>query len=251
MKMKKFIMCVMVFLLGILGCSNPTENIPVESISLNKIGAFLEIGEQIVLKATIEPENATNQQIIWSSEIVGYPGDNIASVSQEGIVTAITEGITSIYIRIKGSELTASCIIYSGVGRVPGELIIIFYEHINEDDIEIFIQKYYEYRLKHEEILSEIVNIHLFTFDYELIDEHLFLKMIQNDPMVEFAGFNHTWTVDPWITEEKSHQEAMKKTASQNIAMSKTLLNILDTKNVFNMLIKNVTQRIITKGDKI
>ena len=63
----------------------------------------LEIGETSTLEATIIPDNATNKNITWTSE-----NENIASVDN-GVVTAIGEGETTITVITEDGEKTATC----------------------------------------------------------------------------------------------------------------------------------------------
>lgn len=77
--------------------------ISVESVTLNKTELQLTEGEEATLVATILPENADNKQISWESADSG-----IASV-EEGKVTAIKAGATTIIVTTEDGELTASC----------------------------------------------------------------------------------------------------------------------------------------------
>lgn len=78
---------------------------PVESISLDKTGASLKVGETITLTATIKPDNATNKKVIWSSS-----NAEIATV-EDGVVTAIKEGEATITAKTEDGGKTATCTI--------------------------------------------------------------------------------------------------------------------------------------------
>ncbi|MCL2065667.1 MAG: Ig-like domain-containing protein, partial [Candidatus Cloacimonetes bacterium] len=54
--------------------------------------------------ATIEPENATNQQIVWSSS-----DDDVVIVSQDGVVEAISDGTATIKATTVDGNVTAEC----------------------------------------------------------------------------------------------------------------------------------------------
>jgi len=60
--------------------------IPVESVSLDRTSATLVVGNEVTLIATVLPENATNQNITWTSSNTA-----IATV-ENGVVTAISGG---------------------------------------------------------------------------------------------------------------------------------------------------------------
>lgn len=66
---------------------NITIKIPVTGIALNKDAAKVNPGKNITLIATISPSNATNKKVKWSTS-----NSNIATVSQDGVVTGINIG---------------------------------------------------------------------------------------------------------------------------------------------------------------
>ena len=78
--------------------------IPVEGIALNMQEVTLKIGESTTLEATITPDDATNKKVIWSSE-----NSDIASVDEDGQVTAQGEGETTITVTTEDGEKTATC----------------------------------------------------------------------------------------------------------------------------------------------
>lgn len=59
----------------------------VSNITLDKNEVSLLVGETMELKATIEPEDALNKNIIWSSS-----NEDIVTISKEGIITALASG---------------------------------------------------------------------------------------------------------------------------------------------------------------
>ncbi len=77
------------------------------SISLNKSSANLVAGQQMQLQATVLPENTTNKTVIWSSS-----DPSVAIIDEDGLVTAITSGTTTITVTTTdGSNLSASCVV--------------------------------------------------------------------------------------------------------------------------------------------
>ena len=83
-----------------------TNTIAVTGISLNKNNIKLNLGEEEQLLATIEPEDATNKDIIWNSE-----NSSIATVSTDGHVTAIGKGTTVITATSLSGGFVAECTI--------------------------------------------------------------------------------------------------------------------------------------------
>ena len=79
------------------------KTITVESVSLDKTEATLEVGETITLIVTVSPDNATDKTVTWSSS-----DESIATV-EDGVVTAI--GVGSATITAKAGDKTATCTI--------------------------------------------------------------------------------------------------------------------------------------------
>lgn len=71
--------------------SLPNPNIIAEEIMLNMESAQLNIGETLQLEATVLPEDATDKTVIWNSS-----NEEVASVTENGLVTAISQGSATI-----------------------------------------------------------------------------------------------------------------------------------------------------------
>lgn len=69
--------------------------VPVQSVSLNFESYEMYVGEQVTLSATIEPANALNKNLVWSSsnEDVAVVKDGVVEVGKEGeaVITVTTE----------------------------------------------------------------------------------------------------------------------------------------------------------------
>jgi len=76
---------------------NDTQDLPVlpTSVTLNQTRHALTIGDSLILQATVLPENATNQTVVWSSD-----NDAIAWV-EDGVVRAIEAGVAIILVAIE------------------------------------------------------------------------------------------------------------------------------------------------------
>ena len=78
---------------------------PVTSISLNKTSLSLDAGTNYTLTATVNPSNAANKTIVWSSD-----NENVATVDQNGVVTALSKGTATITVAAQdGSGVTKNC----------------------------------------------------------------------------------------------------------------------------------------------
>lgn len=78
--------------------------VPVSSILLNKTSLSLIKGQSEVLLAKVNPDNATDKTVSWSSS-----DETIASVSQNGRVTALKSGRT--FVTAKAGEESCSCLV--------------------------------------------------------------------------------------------------------------------------------------------
>ena len=82
------------------------KEIPVTDVFLDYAEATLTEGDTLQLTATISPADATNQNVSWESS-----DTFVATVSQEGLVTAVQEGTATITVTTEDGGLTASCLV--------------------------------------------------------------------------------------------------------------------------------------------
>ncbi|GHT42618.1 hypothetical protein FACS189437_10600 [Bacteroidia bacterium] len=85
-----------------------TSNAPVlvTGVSLNKSTATIAVGGNETLTSTLNPTNAADQIIIWTSS-----DPAIASVSRSGVVTAIAAGTATITATADNSNYKATCVV--------------------------------------------------------------------------------------------------------------------------------------------
>lgn len=96
--MKRLLALVCVFSV-LIACN---REVPVSSITLSSNSVEIIEGQQFSLSVRISPENSTNKTVEW------YSSDgNVATVSHDGLVTAVKRGSTTIIARIE--DKTASC----------------------------------------------------------------------------------------------------------------------------------------------
>ena len=106
-------------------CTVTVLPVPVESVTIDVNVFELVVGQTRTLTATVLPENAGDKTVTWSSS-----DDAIATVSAEGVVTAIAEGNATITAAAGGKE--AKCTVY--VLPVQVESVTISEESIELDD---------------------------------------------------------------------------------------------------------------------
>lgn len=82
------------------------SEIPVESIMLNKDIITLEILQEEQLIVIINPENASNKNVIWICD-----NTNIATVDDDGLVAAISSGTANITVTSEYGNYTYNCTI--------------------------------------------------------------------------------------------------------------------------------------------
>lgn len=84
--------------------SVPSDNIPVQSISLDETDLNLAVGESVVLNYSILPTEATCQNVLWISS-----DPNTVEISN-GMATALKEGTAVVYCRSQDDlSLSAKC----------------------------------------------------------------------------------------------------------------------------------------------
>lgn len=116
--MKK-VFTLFTILVGLISCGqNGCIEVPVKSISLSDTELKLTIGQQKLLEVIITPEDATEQNILWSSS-----AESVADVDKNGIVKAVAKGTAIITAASESSGKKAHCevTVVSGESGDEGE----------------------------------------------------------------------------------------------------------------------------------
>lgn len=83
------------------------SEVAVTGITLDKEETTILVGVTKTLKATIEPANATDKTVIWTSS-----DEDVATVDENGVVTAVAAGTATIMATSnENDEITASCVV--------------------------------------------------------------------------------------------------------------------------------------------
>lgn len=77
---------------------------PVETVTLNEHQLTMNKEEQFSLSVTITPEDADDKTIAWTSE-----NESVATVDENGVVTAIKDGETKIYVTSVATGIQDFC----------------------------------------------------------------------------------------------------------------------------------------------
>ena len=79
------------------------QTYPVESVTLDKTSVELTEGDETTLTATVNPSNATNKNVSWTSS------DNAVATVANGKVTAVKAGTATITVKTEDGNKTATC----------------------------------------------------------------------------------------------------------------------------------------------
>lgn len=111
---------------------------PVTGISIDQTEIYMPVGDNFKINAYIEPEDANNPNIIYKSD-----NEDIATIDENGIITAVKEGETIISAISEENELIKStCKLI--VVRKMEDSEIHFDSSLNLDSLEISGIKYDE-----------------------------------------------------------------------------------------------------------
>ena len=91
-----------------------TYVIPVTGVSLDESSITLDVGGNQTLTATVTPEDATNKKVCWSSD-----NEAVATVSEDGVVTAVAGGTAVITATTHDGLFTASCTVTVNAPDAP------------------------------------------------------------------------------------------------------------------------------------
>lgn len=102
--MRRILFALAALLTLAAGC---TQEVDPTSVTLSKHDLMLKVGGTAVLEATIEPANATNTALSWSSTV-----PSVATVDQDGKVTAVSDGNAVITVTTLAGAKTDACNVY-------------------------------------------------------------------------------------------------------------------------------------------
>ena len=106
---------------------DPDPSVPVTAVLISPETASLEIGQAVNLGVEVQPVDATDKTVSWSST-----EPSIATVNQNGRVIAVSEGIASITVQTNDGGYTASAVItvvptaiaVTGISLTPASLTL-------------------------------------------------------------------------------------------------------------------------------
>jgi uncharacterized protein (TIGR02145 family) len=105
MKRNKLILSLFITITVMFTACGP-EKVYVNNVVLNIANLQLEIGDNEKLDAAIHPANADNQNVIWRSN-----NPSIATIDENGLITAVAQGTATIEITTECGAKTARCVV--------------------------------------------------------------------------------------------------------------------------------------------
>ena len=118
-----------------------TAPVSATGVTLNKTSASVKEGKTITLTATVEPADATNKNVTWSSD-----NTSVATVNK-GVVTGVATGSATITVTTEDRGFTASCTVTVTTSLQP--LLISNFENINNLSGIIYPNVNYSDRKEH------------------------------------------------------------------------------------------------------
>ena len=103
--MKKLLLGLLA-ILSLLCCNKEVDSIYVNGVSINNKAVEMMEGEVVTLIATINPSNASNRNVYWTSSDL-----SVATVDNTGKVTAVKRGTALITVTTEDGNKTATCTI--------------------------------------------------------------------------------------------------------------------------------------------
>ena len=142
MKGKSLFIALAMIVLG--GCMIATSSckkeknqvIEVTGIELGESSVEMTVGTSHKLTATVLPENATEKGVVWESK-----DESIASVDQEGLVSAVKEGSTQIIASTANGNFSAVCNVI-----IEKELVAVTSITLDQDVIELMVGSKYQFK---------------------------------------------------------------------------------------------------------
>ena len=142
--------------LSFLSCKNNNSDLKkVTKVSLSETIKIIEVGEEFTLKETVEPVDAVDRGIVWSSD-----KPNVATV-KDGKVKGIAEGEATITVTTNDGNKTADC-----------KVVI---------ETRFYLLPYYTENLLFIDGIISMVRIRIFWYIYGNKGVRLYVRSIVDD----------------------------------------------------------------------
>ncbi len=178
----------------------------VEAIKLSTNKITLETDEQFTLKYSIEPSDADDKTVTWTSS-----DTEVAVVSKKGVITALKEGTCKITITSSNKDVTASCKVTVEKAKpnfkeIYAKVADHTYAKVAEDGsyLEIdtnpadwdsdYVSLFYDY----DDYTNCIKNVHsALGIPDSLLQKMLSTNSLQGRQNADYDTFTVSWTYHP------------------------------------------------------
>ncbi len=110
---------------------NEPVDVPVTSVEINQQDPEMTIGDSIKLTVTVLPENATDKNVVWTTS-----NDKVATVDQNGLVTAVGEGTAIITVTTVSGGFTDTCNV--SVEDIPPTVVDVTGVTLDKTEMALF-----------------------------------------------------------------------------------------------------------------
>lgn len=141
MKKSIFFALLVLMVLGSVSCRKKpevTDVIKVTKVTLDKTEITIPLGTSAKLAVKIEPQNATNKEVVWSSD-----NDKIVKVDNTGTLTPVSKGTATIKVLSKDGAKKAECSV-----KVILPLEGLVFQDFSESPIDVFSGTTYTLKVK-------------------------------------------------------------------------------------------------------
>jgi len=94
--------------------------VAIAGITVDPTSLDLNVGDSSKLSTTVLPEDASNKNVVWSSN-----DTNVATVDTSGNVTAVANGVTTITVTTEAGNKTASCTVTVTTPVIPVTSVVV------------------------------------------------------------------------------------------------------------------------------
>lgn len=94
---------------------DPHIDVPVTGVTVTPTTGSINVGEGLTITPIVEPDNATDKSVVWSSS-----NESIATVTEAGVVTGVAAGEATITVTTNDGSFTATCAVTVSAVAVTG-----------------------------------------------------------------------------------------------------------------------------------
>ena len=200
--------------------------VPVSSVSLNKTSTTLYLGGTETLTATVNPTDATDKTITWSSS-----DTSVATVSSNGKITANSNnGGYAIITATASNGKKATCIVHVKASTAQMRNSCVLTAH----SIDLHGGNYYTYAPSVFIDTNNNYSVYIFSCsnkDPHVTRDHIYLNSTDNFVLTPTSGWDSYHNCDPTVVEgnfvynNKTYKYAIAYTGIDNDGLNNSLVS--------------------------